>query len=60
MIPTTNKPTRITNKTKTAIDHILTSSHTETIFKTAIFKCDVSDYFSICLIIQPLKFFIEE
>ena len=31
-----NKPTRVTNKTSTVIDHILTNSYSETIFKTVI------------------------
>ena len=56
MIPIINKPIRVTNKTATAIDHILTNSYTETIFKTAIPKCDVSDHFPVCLIIPSLKF----
>ena len=55
MIPITNKPARITNKTAIAIDHILTNPYTETIFKTAILKCDVSDHFPICLVIPSLK-----
>ena len=56
MILIINKPTRVTNKTATAIDHILTNSYTETIFKTAIPKCDVSGHSPICLIIPSLKF----
>ena len=36
MIPIINKPTRVTNKAATAIDHILTNSCTETIFEIAI------------------------
>ena len=55
MIPIINKPTRVTNKTATAMNHILTNSYTETIFKTAILKCDVSDHFPICLIIPSLR-----
>ena len=51
MIPTINKPTRVTRKTATAIDHILTNSFTDTVFKTAIFKSDISDHFPICFII---------
>ena len=35
-IPIINKPTRVTNKTSTVIDHILTNSYSETIFKTVI------------------------
>ena len=49
MMPIINKPTRVTNKTATAIDHILTNSYTETIYKTVISKCDVSDHFPIFL-----------
>ena len=56
MIPIINKPTRVTNKTATAKDHILTNSCTKIIFKTAILKCNVSDHFPICLIIPSLKF----
>ena len=51
MIPTINKPTRVTRKTTTAIDHILTNSFTDTVFKTAIFKSEISDHFPICFII---------
>ena len=56
MRPIINKPTRITNKTATSIGHILTNSYTETSFKTAILKCDISDHFPICLITPSLKF----
>ena len=56
MIPTINKPTRVTRKAATAIDHILTNSFCDTVFKTAIYKCDVSDHFPICFIIpSPSK-----
>ena len=48
MIPTLNKPTRVTRKTTASIDHILTNSFIDTIFKTAIFKCDISDRFPVC------------
>ena len=33
------------------MDHILTNSFTDTVFKTAIFKSDISDHFPICFII---------
>ena len=51
MIPTINKWTRVRPKTETAIDVILTNSFTETVFKTAIFKSDISDHFPICFMI---------
>ena len=56
MIPIISKPTRIYNQKATTIYYILTNSHTETMFKTAILPCDVSDHFSICLIIPFLRF----
>ena len=56
MIPTINKPARVTRKTATAMDHILTNSFCDTVFKTTIYKCDVSDHFPIYLIIpSPSK-----
>ena len=49
MIPTINKPARVTKKTATAIDHMITNSFVEITFKTAIIKSDVSDHFPICI-----------
>lgn len=54
-----NKPTSVTNKTATTPAHTLTNSYTETIFKTAILKCDISDHFPTCLIIPSLKFWLK-
>ena len=53
MVPTINKPTRVTRKTATTIDHILTNSFINTTIKTGIIKSDVSDHFPICLFILP-------
>ena len=47
MIPIINKPTRVTRKTATAIDHIITNCFVGINFKTAIFKRDISDHFPI-------------
>ena len=55
MIPTINKPTRVTRKTATAIDHILTNCFIDRTFKTSIFKSDISDHFPICFIIPSMK-----
>ena len=55
MIPTINKPTRVTRKTATAIDNILTNCFIDRTFKTAIFKSDISDHFPICFIIPSMK-----
>ena len=51
MIPTINKPTRVTRQTATAIDHILTNLFVNFDFKTAIFKSYISDHF-------PISFFL--
>ena len=59
MIPTINKPTRVTRKTATAIDHILTNSFIDTTIKTGIIKSDVSDHFPICLFIPSEKVSVE-
>ena len=49
MIPTINKPTRVTRKTATVIDNILTRSFVVTVFKT---ESDLSDHFPICFLSQ--------
>ena len=59
MIPTINKPTRVTRKTATAIDHILTNSFIDTTIKTGIIKSDVLDHFHICLFIPSEKVSVE-
>ena len=41
MIPTINKPTRVTRTAVTAIDHILTNSFAHKNFKIVIFKSDI-------------------
>ena len=45
MIPTINKPARVTGKTATVIDHFSTNFFIDTVFKTAILKTDISDHF---------------
>ena len=57
MIPTINKPTRVTEKTATAIDHIITNSFVDNTFKTAIIKSDVSDHFPICIFIPSTNLY---
>ena len=47
MIPTINKPTRVTRQTASAIDHIITNSIVHTGFKSAIMKTDISEHFQI-------------
>ena len=45
MIPTINKPTRVTRHTATAIDHVFTNTIMGNIeIKTAIVKTDISDH----------------
>ena len=57
MIPTLKKLTRVTKKTATAIDHIITNSFVENTFKTAIIKTDVSDHFPICIFFPSTNLF---
>ena len=59
MIPTINKPTRITKKTATAIDHILTNQFINVNFKTTIFKTDISDHFPVCFILSSKEKLVE-
>ena len=48
MIPTINKPTRVTRHTATAIDHVFTNTIMGNIeIKAAIVKTDISDHFPI-------------
>ena len=48
MIPTINKPTRVTRNTATAIDHIITNTVIGGIqHRSGIIKTDVSDHFPI-------------
>ena len=51
-IPSVNKPTRVTRKTSSIIDHILTNSFVNNNSKTFIFKIDISDHLPICFL-QP-------
>ena len=44
LVPTRNKPTRVTNKTISAIDHIITNFIYNNDFKTGIIKTDISDH----------------
>ena len=53
MIPLTNKPTRVTEHSANAIDHIFTNSITgHNDFKSAIIKSDLSDRFPIVFTIK--------
>ena len=48
MIPTINKPTRVTRHAATAIDHVFTNTIMDNIeIKTAIVKIDFSHHFTI-------------
>ena len=50
LIPVINKPTRITKKSATAIDHIMTNTFVDADITTGIIKTDISDHFPIFLI----------
>ena len=47
MIPTINRPTRVTRNTATAIDHFITNTAVDTEFKSEIIQTDLSDHFLI-------------
>jgi hypothetical protein len=47
IFPIINKPTRVTSKSITAIDNILTNSIQDTSLKSGIIKTDISDHFPI-------------
>ena len=50
MIPTVNKPTRVTKHTATAIDNIITNCIINSDFKSAIVKTDLPDHLPIMFI----------
>ena len=50
MIPTINKPTRVTKHTATAIDNIITNCIINSDFKSAIVKTDLPDHLPIMFI----------
>ena len=52
LIPTVNKPTRVTRNTITTIDHIITNSVINAEFKTGIIKTNISDHFRIFFIFK--------
>ena len=58
MIPAINKPTRVTRKSFSAIDHVITNALFNTCFKAGIIKTDISDHFPIffaCKCIDQLQ-----
>ena len=55
LIPIINKPTRITKRNATAIDHIITNSYLSSNIETGIIKTDVSDHFPIFLIAKKTE-----
>ena len=59
VMPTMNKPTRVTRKTAAVNDHILTSQFINVNFKTGIFKTDIQDHFPVCLIISSTEKLVE-
>ena len=55
MIPTKKKQTRVTRKTATSIDHILTNTFMDRTFKSGLFKSDVSDHYLVIFLILLSK-----
>ena len=54
MIPIINKPTRVTRKIVTSIDHTITNCFNDTNFKAIIFKSDISDHFPIGVFLSTM------
>ena len=52
LIPTVNKPARVTRNTATAIDHIITNSVINAEFKTGIIKTNISSHFPILFLFK--------
>ena len=52
LVPTTNKPTRVTNKTISGIGHIITNSIFNSDFKTPIIRTDISDDFPVTCVFK--------
>ena len=50
LIPIINKPTRVTNKSITAIDHIITNAYLSSKINAGIIKTDISDHFPVFLV----------
>ena len=55
MIPTINKPTRVTKHTATAIDNIITNCIINSNFKSARVKTDLSEHFPIIFITEFIR-----
>ena len=49
MTRTINKPLRVTRKTATATNHILTNHIINLNIKTAVYKIDILDLFPLCI-----------
>ena len=59
LIPTINKPTRVTRNTATAIDHIITNLVINAEFKIGFTKTDISNHFAIFFIFKCVLDIIE-
>ena len=57
MISTRNKPTRVSKKTATTINYIITKNFAENTFKIAIVKSDVSGHFPIFIFIPSTNLY---
>ena len=55
MIPTINKPTRVTKHTATAMDNVITNCSLNSDFKSAIVKTDLFDHFPIIFINELMR-----
>ncbi|XP_065671890.1 uncharacterized protein LOC136089738 [Hydra vulgaris] len=54
LIPTINKATRVTKKSSTLLDNVITNNFHNSRFKTGIIKTDLTDHFPIFLITESV------
>ncbi|XP_065658504.1 uncharacterized protein LOC136083020 [Hydra vulgaris] len=56
LIPSINKPTRVTNNSSTLLDNIITNNHLNNSLYTGIIKTDLSDHFPTFLVTNNILF----
>ena len=59
MIPTINKPTRVTRNTATAIDHFIPNTVVDTQLKSGIIETDLLDQFLIIFALQKTTIWLK-
>ena len=60
VIPTINKPTRVTRNRATAMDHFITNTVVDTQLKTGIIQTDLADHFPIIFALKTNENMVEK